>query len=150
MRCKNFSSAKNQRAEMRENKNADAEFGFLNPQIRLNIEAGEQRWQLDVGNKTAPGNQVYLRVVGVDGAFVADAAGSISFRVRPTTGATHRSWTRAKIIFDYIMLTNGVKGLAIELRRDATNHLWRMLQRCRRALTPNISTTRCNNCKWRG
>jgi hypothetical protein len=26
-----------------------------------------------VGNKTSPGDQVFLRVVGMDGAFVADA-----------------------------------------------------------------------------
>jgi len=38
------------------------------------------------------------------------------------------------------MLTNGVKGLAIELRRDATNHLWRMLQRVQaRADTEHIN-----------
>ncbi|HZF01001.1 MAG TPA: DUF4340 domain-containing protein [Methylomirabilota bacterium] len=115
-------------AEMRENKNADAEFGFLNPQIRLNIEAGEQRWQLDVGNKTAPGNQVYLRVVGVDGAFVADA-GWLNLVPRSANDWRDTSLVDARQNnFDYIMLTNGVKGLAIELRRDATNHLWRMLQ----------------------
>ena len=51
----------------------DAEFGFDSPQTSLVIEAGDQRWQLLVGNKTAPGDQVFLRVVGVDGAFVADA-----------------------------------------------------------------------------
>ena len=60
-------------AELREQKNPEAEFGFENPQATLVIEAGDQSWQLKVGNKTAPGDQVYLRVVGVDGVFVADA-----------------------------------------------------------------------------
>src|SRR5258708_1892546 len=35
-------------------KNAGAEFGFDNPQYRLDIAAGEQNWHLNVGNKTPP------------------------------------------------------------------------------------------------
>jgi len=53
-----------------------------------------RRWQ-----QNRAGNQVYLRVVGVDGAFVADAGwlnlvSAFGQRLAPT----HRSWTRAKII----------------------------------------------------
>src|SRR5476649_825579 len=53
-------------AQLREHPNSETEFGFDNPQISLVIEAGGQKWQLHVGNKTAPGDQVYLRVVGAD------------------------------------------------------------------------------------
>ena len=60
-------------AELRGHKNADAEFGFDNPQFSLDVAAGDQRWHLLVGNKTAPGDQVFIRVVGLDGAFVTDA-----------------------------------------------------------------------------
>ena len=60
-------------AELRNHRNADAEFGFETPRISLVIETAGQRRQLLVGNKTPPGDQVFLRVVGVDGAFVADA-----------------------------------------------------------------------------
>ena len=109
---------------MRDHNNADAEFGFDNPQFSLVIEAGGQRWQLLVGNKTAPGDQVFLRVVGVDGAFVADA-GWLKFIPRSAN-----DWRDTALVdaeqndFDSIVLTNGAK--VIELHRDATNHLWRM------------------------
>jgi len=113
-------------AELREHKNSDAEFGFENPQATLVISAGEQSWQLKAGNRTAPGDQVYLRVVGVDGAFVADA-GWLKLIPRAAD-----EWRDTALVsagqnsFDWIVLTNGAK--VIELRRDPTNRLWRMIR----------------------
>jgi hypothetical protein len=113
-------------AELRGHHDADTEFGFETPRISLVIEAGGQRRQLLVGNKTPPGDQVFLRVVGVDGAFVADADwlrfiphAPNDWRDTALVDASH--WS-----LDWIVLTNGAK--AIELRRDATNHLWRMIR----------------------
>jgi hypothetical protein len=113
-------------AELRNHQNADVEFGFEPPRISLVIEAGGQRRQLLVGNKTPPGDQVFLRVVGVDGAVVADADwltfiphSSDAWRDTALVDAGHSG-------LDWIVLTNGTK--AIELRRDATNHLWRMIR----------------------
>ena len=111
-------------AELREHHNAETEFGFDSPQISLVIEAGDQRWQLLIGNKTAPGDQVFLRVVGADGALVTDAAW-LKFIPRSAN-----DWRDTALVsasekeFDSIVLTNGAK--VIELHRDATNHLWRM------------------------
>ena len=113
-------------AELRDHKNSESEFGFENPQITLVIEAGDQRWQLLVGNKTAPGDQVFLRVVGLDGAFVADAGW-----LKLIPGAAN-DWRDTSLVdanennFDSIVLTNGAK--VIELHRDATNYLWRMIR----------------------
>ena len=77
-----------------------------------------------VGNKTAPGDQVFLRVVGLDGAFVADA-GWLKFIPRSANDWRDTSLVEAgENNFDSIVLTNGTK--VIELHRDATNHLWRM------------------------
>jgi hypothetical protein len=110
--------------ELREHRTASADFGFDSPQTTLVIEAGDQRWQLLVGNRTAPGDQVFLRVVGVDGAFVADADW-LKFLPR-----TPGDWRSTALVAadgtdcDAIVLTNGTK--VIELRRDATNRLWRM------------------------
>ena len=113
-------------AELRNHHNADVEYGFEPPRISLVIETGGQRRQLLVGNKTPPGDQVFLRVVGVDGAFVADADwlkfitnSASDWRDTALVDAGHGS-------VDWIVLTNGTK--AIELRRDATNHLWRMIR----------------------
>jgi len=59
--------------ELREHHTAAADFGFDLPQFSLIVESGDQRWQLLIGNRTPPGDQVFLRVIGVDGAFVTDA-----------------------------------------------------------------------------
>lgn len=115
-------------AELRQHKNADAEFGFDKPQARLAIAANGQSWRLDVGNRTAPGDQVYLRVVGTAGVFVADAGW---LKLLPRTAD---AWRGTALVppgpnnYDWIVLTNNARGVAIELRRDPTNHLWRMLR----------------------
>jgi hypothetical protein len=113
-------------AELRNHRNADVEFGFETPRISLVIETGGQRRQLLVGNKTPPDDQVFLRVVGVDGAFVADADW---LKFIPLSA---NDWRDTALVnannsgLDWIVLTNGTK--VIELRRDATNHFWRMIR----------------------
>ncbi len=112
-------------AELSAHKNADAEFGFENPQFSLIVEAGEQRWQLLIGNKTAPGDQVFVRLVGVDGAFVTpvDWLQSLPHSVGEWRDT---SLVAAADACDWIVITNGAK--VIELRRDPTNQLWQMLR----------------------
>jgi len=120
--------AKISAAELREQKNAESEFGFESPQATLIITAGDQSWQLKVGNITAPGDQVYLRVAGLDGVSVADA-GWLKLIPRAAD-----EWRDTALVnagqndFDWIVLTNSVKGITIELRRDPTNHLWRIIR----------------------
>ncbi len=109
--------------ELRGRKNSDAEFGFETPRFSIVAEAGEQRWQLLVGNPTAPGDQVYVRVVGVEGVFITDTAWL------PQLPRSASEWRDPALLAagtdcDWIVITNGTK--AIELRQDATNHLWRM------------------------
>jgi hypothetical protein len=110
--------------ELRRGANADTEFGFEPPQISLVIEAGAQRWQLRVGNKTPPGDQVFLRLVGIEGAFVADAGW---LQLIPRSAGDWRDTSLASLgntPLDWILLTNGTK--VIELRRHPTNNFWRM------------------------
>jgi hypothetical protein len=113
-------------SELHEHRTASADLGFDSPQVSLVLEAGEQRWQLLVGNKTAPGDQVFVRVVGMDGAFVTDADW---LKFIPRTASDWRSTALVAAdasTCDVIVLTNSTK--IIELRRDATNHLWRMVR----------------------
>ena len=111
-------------SELREHHGANMEYGFEPPQTSLVVTDGGQRWQLQVGNKTAPGDQVFLRVVGVDGAFVADADW-LKFIPRSVN-----DWRDTALVDfnggtpDWIVLTNGTK--VIELHYNATNHLWHM------------------------
>ncbi len=81
-----------------------------------------------MGNKTAPGDQVYVRVVGVEGVSVADA-GWLKLIPRAADEWRDTALVNAgQADIDWIVLTNNVKGIAIELRRDPTNHLWRIIR----------------------
>ena len=112
--------------ELQQHHSADADFGFAVPQISLTITADSQRWQLLIGSKTAPGDQVFLRVVGVDGAFVTDSTW-LKFIPRFANDWRSTALVAAEAgTCDAIVLTNSLKIL--ELRRDATNHLWRMIR----------------------
>jgi Domain of unknown function (DUF4340) len=113
--------------ELHEHTDAEKEFGFDNPQFSIVIEAGQQRWQLKVGNKTAPGDQVFLRVVGVEGVFVANVDW---LKLIPSSV---NDWRDTALVdagevedCNWIVVTNGAK--IIELRCDATNHLWQMIR----------------------
>jgi hypothetical protein len=109
--------------ELREQSAAEQDYGFDHPAVSLVISAADQQWQLKIGRLTAPGDQVFLRIVGVDGAFVTDAGW---LKYLPQTPADWRETTlvNASGIYDAIVLTNGAK--VIELHLDPTNHLWRM------------------------
>lgn len=104
-------------------KDADAEYGFDNPQFSIVISAGGQQWQLRVGNKTSPGDQVFVRVVGVGGAFVT-AVDWLQFLPRAAAAWRDTSLVDAASSYDLIVITNGAK--VIELRRDSTNQFWRL------------------------
>ncbi|MGD0253287.1 MAG: DUF4340 domain-containing protein [Verrucomicrobiota bacterium] len=112
-------------AELRENRATEMEFGFDNPQFSITVEAGDHSWQLKVGNKTAPGDQVFLRVVGTDGAFVTDADW-LRFIPRSANDWRDTALVDTGNACDRIVLTNGTK--AIELQCDVTNHLWHVLR----------------------
>ena len=106
-------------------KNTDTEFGFENPQFTLDLASSDQNWHLRVGKKTAPGDQVYIRIVGLDGAFVTDAKW---LQRLPHSANEWRdtALVDAAATLDWIVITNGAK--VVELRRNATNHLWRMIR----------------------
>lgn len=112
-------------AEIGARKDADAEYGFDNPQFSLVISAGDQQWRLLIGNKTAPGDQVFVRIAGVAGAFVTDA-NWLQLLPRDAVAWRDTSLVDAADTFDWIVITNGAK--VIELRRDTTNQFWRMTQ----------------------
>ncbi len=111
--------------ELREQHGAEADYGFDLPRFSLVVEeVGGRRRQLQIGNKTAPGDQVFLRVVGTDGAFVTDADW---LKYIPRTVNDWRDTALVDFNGDtpnWIVLTNGTK--VIELHRNATNHLWQM------------------------
>jgi hypothetical protein len=112
-------------AELNAKKDSEAGFGFNAPQAAVDLAAGETKWHFLVGSNTAPGDQVFIRIVGADGALVTDAAWL------PLLPKTVENWRDTSLVSaadacDWIVITNGAR--VIELRRNPTNQLWRMLQ----------------------
>jgi hypothetical protein len=105
--------------------NADEEFGFADPRLTLIFEQGGSIIRLRLGKATLPGDQEYLQVVGIEGIYVVETA-EVSKRIPESAD----DWRDPALVhlrelsFDHLAVTNGPKFFV--LRRDATNHLWRM------------------------
>ena len=111
--------------ELRGLAKADEEYGFSSPQASIVIEQPDHPAHLLIGARTPPGDQVFLQVVGVDGVYVVDAD---FLKYLPRTAEDWRDTTLIDLkglAFDRLSVTNGTK--VFELRRDATNKLWRMV-----------------------
>ena len=61
-------------AELRKRPKADEEFGFVSPQATTTLFKGDETIQILFGNRTVPGDQVFLRVVGLENIFIVDAS----------------------------------------------------------------------------
>ena len=115
-------------SEMKAHPQAEQEYGFASPQasIILNQRAG-YRAHLLIGARTNPGDQVYLQVVGVEGAYVVDAD------LLTHIPRSANDWRETTVVnlegasFDRIAVTNGATALVkLVLQRDPTNRIWRM------------------------
>lgn len=112
-------------AELGQNHDANSAFGFDTPTASLVIQSGDERYEIVVGNKTAPGDGVYLRVVGREGVFVTDTDW-LKFIPQSVNDWRDTSLAGDDTGADAILLTNGTK--IIELHRDPSNHLWQMVR----------------------
>ncbi len=111
--------------ELRGRLKTDEEYGFATPRAFLIIEQPGYTARLRVGSKTAPGDQVFLQVIGVEGVYVVDAA---FLKHLPQTADDWRDTALIDLrglAFDRLAVTNGAK--IFDLRRDGTNKLWRMV-----------------------
>lgn len=110
--------------EVRQRPHADEEFGFANPQATLTLLGGKGLRLLKIGARTAPGDQVYVQVVGVEGVYVMDAD---LLRALPRklddwrdTGLINLSG----LLFDHLTVSNA--SSVLELQRDPTQALWQL------------------------
>lgn len=115
-------------AELSQVHDVNSEYGFGSPSVSLAIQSGDERREILVGNKTAPGDQVFLRVVGSDGVFVTDA-GWLKLIPESVNDWRDTSLAGGKGAYDSITLTNNTKSVEpqiIELHCDPATHLWQM------------------------
>ena len=111
--------------ELRHRPKVEEEYGFNAPQASIIIEQPDYPVRLLVGARTAPGDQVFLQVVGAGGIYVVNAD---FLKYVPHAPEDWRGTTLIDLkglAFDRLSVTNGAK--IFELRRDATNMLWRMV-----------------------
>ena len=112
-------------AELRKRPKADEEFGFVSPQATAILFKGDETIQILFGNRTVPGDQVFLRVVGIENIFIVDA-GLLSLLPHTMDDWRDRTFVDfAGLAYDRLTVTNGAN--VFELRRDATNAPWRII-----------------------
>jgi hypothetical protein len=115
--------------ELQRKPKADEEFGFDNPQISLDLQQGDHSippTRLKFGRRTAPGDQVFIQVVGGVDIYVVDAD---LMKLLPGSANDWRDPALVDLrglVFDHISITNA--GKAIVLQRDATNATWRITE----------------------
>lgn len=107
--------------ELRKHSKPESEYGLENPRVTLVLNSSRH---LRFGKLTAPGDQVFLQVVGAEGIHVVDASlleliPRATNDWRDTTFVDLRSLT-----FNRLLVTNAAKG--IDLYRDAAENKWRM------------------------
>jgi hypothetical protein len=112
-------------AELQNRPKADLEYGFANAQASIVLFEGENRLaHVLIGSRTAPGDQVFVQVVGVDGVFVVDAD-LLGYVPRSANDWRDTTLLNLKALaFDRIVVTNSGKNF--ELHRASSNDLWRM------------------------
>jgi hypothetical protein len=110
--------------ELRGRPRAEQEFGFASPQASILLQQGDYRAHILVGALTAPGDQVFVQVVGREGVFVTDAQWLSCLPKSPN------DWRDPALIlgdlkkFDRLAVTNNSRAFVLE--RDGRN-LWRMV-----------------------
>jgi hypothetical protein len=110
--------------ELRERPDGVASYGLEPAQLSVTLLASGTRHQLQFGSRTAPGDQVFMQVVGTEGVFVV---GADIMKLLPTTAA---AWRDPALIdlrslsFNRITVTNG--PTVIDLQLVSTNQTWRM------------------------
>lgn len=110
-------------AELRQRPNADEEFGFNN-RSTLTLVSGADRRQLYLGGRTAPGDGVYVQIVGVEGVFVVD---SQLLQLLPAKSDDWRDTALVDLrgqVLDHITVSNA--NNLIQLQQATTNELWRL------------------------
>lgn len=111
-------------AEIRSHPKADEDFGFATPQAYIILQQGDYRAQLQVGRKTAPGDQVFLQVVGAEGAYAVDTE-FLKYIPRSVSDWRDTSLLDLRQIeFDRVIVTNNARSL--EFEREAANQPWRL------------------------
>ena len=110
--------------EARRRRDSDQEFGFSKPLAALTLRTRDTLVPILIGARTAPGDQVYVKVPGVEGVCLVDAS---LLKLLPRNVDDWRDTAFAdlqRVLFNRVSISNTVTSL--EVQRDPTNLLWRL------------------------
>lgn len=102
------------------------DFGLKTPVASIVLHQGNHRTQVLIGARTAPGDQFFLQVVGVEGVNVVDAE---ILGLLPSTANDLRDTgfvSLEELAFDRLAVTNG--GRFFEVARTGSKGRWRMVR----------------------
>jgi hypothetical protein len=111
--------------ELRKDPKADENYGLEPPQISL-VLRGLLTNRIYFGRRTTPGDQVFVRVIGIEGISVVDAE---VLNLFPTNAAAWRETALidfARIPFSQVTVTNAAKNAAVQFQYGSTNRQWAM------------------------
>jgi hypothetical protein len=112
------------RKEINAKPKAEEEYGFASPQATIIIRQGDYLIHIFIGAHTAPGNQVFMQVVGHEGIYVIDA-GLLSFiPVNPSAWREKKLFTADPSTVTRVIVTNAAKRF--EISRSGTNQ-WQII-----------------------
>ncbi len=112
--------------ELRADPKADEDYGIDPAQISMVLSLGNATNWIHFGHRTSPGDQVFVRVIGIEGVSIVDAD---VLNLFPQNANAWRDTTLAdftNLAFNRITVTNSVRSQSFQLQRDSTNRLWAM------------------------
>lgn len=110
--------------EIRQNPNAETDFGLAAPQFVIFLQNRDMRRQIQIGARTASGDQLYLKVVGIEDVFVVNADLLLLIPRVPEHWRDRAIINLQALAYDRVVVSNA--SSAFELQRFPSNNLWRM------------------------
>jgi len=104
--------------------NAQADFGFETPSISIMLFSDGGRKQLLVGSHTAPGDQVFVELVGTPGVHLVSTNLLAVIPQKPADWRNTSLLEQKSLKFDRVQVNNGSR--IMELVQNPTNQLWRL------------------------
>jgi len=111
--------------------NAEADFGFDKPLATVALFTGADRKQIVIGSRTAPGDQVFVEVVGIPGVHLVSTnlLGALPQSPGDWRDTALLDWK--SLTYDRLLVNNGAR--VTELQRNPTNGQWRLVRQKVRA-----------------
>jgi hypothetical protein len=116
--------------------NSEPEFGFDAPQATIILTSASGKKQIILGALTAPGDQLFVEVVGIPGINLVSTNLLSVIPPKPSAWRDTALLNWESLDFDRVIVNQGARS--IELQRNLTNKLWRLVSLQSRANTPLI------------